>query len=679
MNINSYSFITIKRFENMPSLYLNNEEIDELKNQINNKFAQKPSFKDRRIDFDEETPYYINRNAFSRDRDRIIFSKAFRRLEHKAQVYSHVKGDHYRTRLTHTIEVMQIARSITRNLGLNEDLTEAIALGHDIGHTPFGHQGEDVLDGIMRGKDDLGGNLKYRLNYCGFKHNFNGLRTVDILEKKYEKEKGLNLTWQVSEGILKHTKIEKNDIKWDIRRFTQCKKHIEDFMEYNHPVTLEGQIVAIADEIAQRQHDLDDGLRDNDLKLDEEKIRDYINESIEKIIAKTVKNISNFTDLDLKYHSKFISFLKYSKPKDVFKTEEGKIYLLKHRKGQLDYSAWDKLLMKLFIVNHVVPDNIEVKLLKELESKIENKKKFSDENYVWNSLIRDIIDYFIKDVTLNSLENLNNQLKVPKIDNFKLKLVNRNKVSCKKSNEKIQIGNKIFWNKRKYFDSILINFSESGSEFDQKIEDYIKNRILNSYNVNIFDGKAIYIVRQLFKAYYTNPRQMPKETLDKLSKRIHENTKWYGCKIVLANRYLDEIEFRNSPPNEIKELIKFLKLEMERAEIEKIFNDTYSNEILSLSYDFLRRIRGNFGNIKKKCEECDDDYDKKIIEMIFEKINSLTKNEIITKTDAELLEKMIFIKCVLEHHYAYLSIICDHIAGMTDNYANNEYRKLYLV
>jgi dGTPase len=678
----------------MSSLKFTKKEFKKLKKGINREYAQKPSSTDRRIDFNEENPDFVDRNEFSRDRDRIIFSKAFRRLEHKAQVYSHVKGDHYRTRLTHTIEVMQIARSIARNLGLNEDLTEAIALGHDIGHTPFGHQGEDVLDGIMRGKDDLGGNFKYCINYCGFKHNFNGLRTVDILEKKYEKEKGLNLTWQVMDGILKHTDIEKPDKKYDIKRFIQCEKFISDFIKYSDPVTLEGQIVAIADEIAQRQHDLDDGLRDKDLKLDENKIIGYIHENIDNIKTKTEENISKITDLDPKYRSKFTSFVKNSKAKDIAKNilkpyDTNVIYKLMPKKGVIDYNLWDELVMNYFIREYVVPDNVEVKLLKELENKIEKRNKNClDDNYIWNSLIRDILDYFIKDVTLNSLDKLNEQLNNSKNENhLKLKLINRNKVSCKEFNVKIQTGNKTYWNKRKYFDFKIIDFSDSGSEFNEKIEYYIKNRILNSYNVNIFDGKAIYIVRQLFKAFYTNPRQMPKETLDKLSQRIHENTKFYGCEIRLKTKIknkprdmsIDEIEFRNSHPNEIDELIKFLKLEMEKKELENIFRITYSNEIaLSLNYDFLRCIKGDTDSINKKCKECGADFNKKVIQKIFEKINECNKKNIL-ESDSKVREQMIFIKCLLEHHYVYVSLICDHIAGMTDNYANNEYKKLYLV
>ena len=123
---------------------------------------------------------FISRSEFSRDRDRILFSRAFRRLEHKAQIYSHDRGDHYRTRLTHTLEVLQIAKNMSRYLGLNEDLAEAIALGHDIGHTPFGHEGEKVLNLILTGKADYK-ELNYKLDYTGFKHNYNSLKILDVI------------------------------------------------------------------------------------------------------------------------------------------------------------------------------------------------------------------------------------------------------------------------------------------------------------------------------------------------------------------------------------------------------------------------------------------------------------------------------------------------------------------
>lgn len=165
------------------------------------------------------------RTAFQRDRDRIIHSKSFRRLKHKTQVFIIPEGDHYRTRLTHTLEVAQIARTVARALMLNEDLTEAVALGHDLGHTPFGHAGEKALNQVFE---------------PGFKHNEQSLRVVDLLEGG----RGLNLTWEVRDGILNHT--------GPVR-----------------PATLEGQIVKIADRVAYINHDIDDAIRGGVLTVEQ--------------------------------------------------------------------------------------------------------------------------------------------------------------------------------------------------------------------------------------------------------------------------------------------------------------------------------------------------------------------------------------------------------------------------
>ncbi|MGE5620408.1 MAG: deoxyguanosinetriphosphate triphosphohydrolase [Sphingomonadaceae bacterium] len=173
---------------------------------------------------EEECPWRL---SFQRDRDRILHSKAFRRLKHKTQVFVAPAGDHYRTRLTHTLEVSQIARTIARALRLNEDLTEAIALGHDLGHTPFGHAGEEALNGLMPG---------------GFRHNEQSLRVVDALEKS---GRGLNLTREVREGILLHSKVRQS-IAANAGGVAS---------------TLEGQIVRVADSIAYVNHDLEDAVR----------------------------------------------------------------------------------------------------------------------------------------------------------------------------------------------------------------------------------------------------------------------------------------------------------------------------------------------------------------------------------------------------------------------------------
>lgn len=172
------------------------------------------------------------RTEFQRDRDRIIHSKAFRRLEYKTQVFINHEGDHYRTRLTHTMEVAQITRSIARALRLNEDLAEALALAHDLGHTPFGHSGEKEFNDLMK---DEG----------GFEHNRQSLRVVEKLEERYDNFPGLNLTWETREGIIKHSSKNHPEVKM--------------FAPDENP-SLEAQIIDFADEIAYNNHDLDDGL-----------------------------------------------------------------------------------------------------------------------------------------------------------------------------------------------------------------------------------------------------------------------------------------------------------------------------------------------------------------------------------------------------------------------------------
>lgn len=197
------------------------QEIEKLEEKILSPFAAL-SAKTKGRQYPEERCSI--RTEFQRDRDRILHCKSFRRLKHKTQVFIAPEGDHYRTRLTHTLEVSQISRTIARALRLNEDLTEAIALGHDLGHTPFGHIGERVLDSISKN---------------GFKHNLQSLRIVEVLEGGT----GLNLTWEVRDGIRNHTGPQL-------------------------PATLEGQIVRISDRIAYINHDIDDAIRANIISID---------------------------------------------------------------------------------------------------------------------------------------------------------------------------------------------------------------------------------------------------------------------------------------------------------------------------------------------------------------------------------------------------------------------------
>jgi len=207
------------------------QELEEVELQRLAPYAVKSRFSRGRVHPEAEHPY---RTAFQRDRDRIIHTTAFRRLEYKTQVFVNYEGDYYRTRLTHSIETSQIARTMARALGVNEDLTEAISLSHDLGHTPFGHSGEVALNELMR-------------EHGGFNHTDQSLRIVERLEQRYPEFPGLNLTWEVREGIAKHA------TEYDL---TEAQDY-----EPRRKASLEGQLVNAADEIAYTTHDLDDGLR----------------------------------------------------------------------------------------------------------------------------------------------------------------------------------------------------------------------------------------------------------------------------------------------------------------------------------------------------------------------------------------------------------------------------------
>ncbi|RDK09005.1 deoxyguanosinetriphosphate triphosphohydrolase [Cupriavidus lacunae] len=191
-------------------------------------------------------PASLSRSEFQRDRDRVIHSTAFRRLEYKTQVFVNHEGDLFRTRLTHSLEVAQIARSIARNLRLNEDLVEAISLAHDLGHTPFGHAGQDALNNCMK-------------NHGGFEHNLQSLLVVDELEERYGGFNGLNLTFETREGILKHCSRVNASALGELGR---------RFLEGTQP-SLEAQLANLADEIAYNNHDIDDGLRSGLLTLEQ--------------------------------------------------------------------------------------------------------------------------------------------------------------------------------------------------------------------------------------------------------------------------------------------------------------------------------------------------------------------------------------------------------------------------
>lgn len=233
-----------------------------------------------------------NRSQFQRDRDRIIHCNAFRLLEYKTQVFVNHEGDLFRTRLTHSIEVAQIARTLARNLGLHEDLTEAISLAHDLGHTPFGHAGQDELNACMREMAPTAG---------GFEHNLQSLRVVDELEERYAAFNGLNLCFETREGILKHCSVKHARELGEVGR---------RFIERTQP-SLEAQIANLADEIAYNNHDVDDGLRSGLIRIEQlmqieifathyaTVMRRYPNLERQRAVAETIRAMINTLIVDL--------------------------------------------------------------------------------------------------------------------------------------------------------------------------------------------------------------------------------------------------------------------------------------------------------------------------------------------------------------------------------------------
>ncbi|MFQ6403577.1 deoxyguanosinetriphosphate triphosphohydrolase [Methylophilus sp. 'Pure River'] len=253
------------------------------------RFAAHPEQTRGRKVGEQESPL---RNVFQRDRDRIIHSTAFRRLEYKTQVFVNHEGDLFRTRLTHSIEVAQLTRGIARTLGLHEDLAEAIALAHDLGHTPFGHAGQDALNHCMR-------------DYGGFEHNLQSLRVVDVLENRYASFDGLNLTFEVREGILKHCSRKNAQLLGDVG---------ERFLRGESP-SLEAQVTNFADEIAYNNHDVDDGLRSGLITIQQlsgiqlfaenmaevKKLYGDIEEK--RLVHETIRRMINVLVVDLCQHS----------------------------------------------------------------------------------------------------------------------------------------------------------------------------------------------------------------------------------------------------------------------------------------------------------------------------------------------------------------------------------------
>ena len=348
------------------------------------------------------------RSPFQRDRDRIVHSASFRRLKHKTQVFVNTTGDHYRTRITHSIEVAQIARSIARYLNLNEDLAETLSLAHDLGHTPFGHAGEDALNDCME-------------KYGGFDHNLQTLRIVMFLENKYLKFKGLNLSIETIEGLLKHNgPVEDLDLVENLIGIENFKKLIN----FNTYPSLEAQISAISDDIAYNNHDIQDGINANLFKLEElieinffkdiyknykkkinkknykiaiyQIIRDSIDIMIKDLINNTKKNLN---------HNKIETLRDISKTSFLMVEFSDK---LKNSENEIR----DFLKTKMYNNKNVLGKNNKGKLIiKKLFNKIkENPRKYIPKEELSMDKYRAISD-FISGMTDRYAINLNNNIK----------------------------------------------------------------------------------------------------------------------------------------------------------------------------------------------------------------------------------------------------------------------------
>ena len=349
------------------------------------------------------------RTSYQRDRDRIVHSTAFRRLKHKTQVFVNTTGDHYRTRITHSLEVAQIARTLAKHFKLNEDLCETLSLAHDLGHTPFGHAGEEALNNCMKASG-------------GFDHNIQTIRIVTLLENKYYNFKGLNLCFETLDGLLKHNGPIKNLSSLDNilgKNFFKKK-----FIFKNNP-SLEAQIASISDDIAYNSHDLEDGLRAKLFKLKDLKnlpildailkkhnkkfkkysqnlvlrqiIREIINEMVKDVIINTKKNIIkyNIKNIYNLYRSKYI------------------IVCFSKKMNSFDISIKNFLKRKMYFHRSVIKKtNLGKKIIKILFLKIKkNPNKYIDTKKIKkNDIDRSICD-FIAGMTDRFAINLYNKSK----------------------------------------------------------------------------------------------------------------------------------------------------------------------------------------------------------------------------------------------------------------------------
>ena len=349
------------------------------------------------------------RTPYQRDRDRVIHSTAFRRLKHKTQVFVNTTGDHFRTRITHSLEVAQIARTLAKHFNLNEDLCETISLSHDLGHTPFGHAGEDILNECMQ-------------SYGGFDHNIQTLRIVTILETKYYNFKGLNLSIETIDGLVKHNGRVKDITEYDN---ILGKNFFKNKINYMTSPTLEAQLASISDDIAYNSHDLEDGLRANLYRIEDLKNIPILSEIISKhkkfikkkgpelVLRQIIRDIINEMVNDIILNTKTnIKKEKIKSIKDIYNSENLLVSFSKEM-NSFDLAIKSFLKEKMYLSKNVLKKtNIGKKIIKFLFLRIKkNPLKFIKKSiYQKNNLERNICD-FIAGMTDRYAINLYNSLK----------------------------------------------------------------------------------------------------------------------------------------------------------------------------------------------------------------------------------------------------------------------------
>ena len=364
-------------------------------------------FKSKGRFFKEKKTYL--RNDFQRDRDRIIHSTAFRRLKHKTQVFVNTSGDHFRTRITHSLEVSQIARTLSKYFNLNEDLSETLSLAHDLGHTPFGHAGEESLNHCMR-------------EYGGFDHNIQTLRIITILENRYYEFKGLNLSIETLDGLIKHNGPVKSLTKLNkILGNNFFRKKIN----FTLNSSLEAQIASISDDIAYNSHDLEDGLKSNLFNLDhlinipvlnkiiikhKKKIKRH---SIDLVIRQIIREIINEMVSDVITTTKQnIKFYGIKNLKDIYKANN-KLVNFSKKMQNFDNKIKIFLRQKMYFHEKVKSKtNFGRKIITKLFTQIKkNPKKYINIKKYNNSNIERIICDYIAGMTDRYAINLYNQIK----------------------------------------------------------------------------------------------------------------------------------------------------------------------------------------------------------------------------------------------------------------------------